>query len=114
MKIVRPRKTGKTSVPPLSIVTRSISREKSEMSYDHVNPKTSAVSDSTNASDIPTLGLSPHAALRAIHERNRKVETDNAFLQQQLETIRTLMENDRESRERDKASLDLLRAQIAQ
>ena len=71
MKIVRPRKTGKTSVPPLTIVTRSISEKKREMSSKTVNPNTSTVSESTNVVDsLPPPGLSPEAALEVVHMRN--------------------------------------------
>ena len=52
------------------------------MSSETTNPNTSVVSDSTNTSDfLPPHGLSQEAALRAIHERNQKVESENAFLQ---------------------------------
>ena len=71
--------------------------------------------DSTTTSDSrPPPGLSPEAALKAVHERNQKVETENAFLQQQLANLRTLMENDREARERDRVERETDRASLAQ
>ena len=59
--------------------------------------------------------------MKAIYERNKKLEGDNAILLRQMTDMRLLMEQDREarevdraSREQEKASLDLLRAQLAQ
>ena len=79
-----------------------------------------------NVSDVPPPGLSPRSALRAVQERNLRVENENVFLQEQLTIIKTLMENDKEAKERDrlemakhratkeqeKASLELLRSQL--
>ena len=69
------------------------------MSSDPVNPNISIAAETSTS--LPPHGLSPEAALMALHERNQKMESDNAFLQQQLENIRTLMLNDKEARERD-------------
>ena len=81
---------------------------------------------SLNISEVPPPGLSPRSALRAVQERNLRVENENVFLQEQLTIIKTLMENDKEARERDRvemakhraameqerASLELLRTQL--
>ena len=84
------------------------------MSSDLVNSSTSAISASMNVSEIPPPGLSPRSALRAVHERNLKVESENAFLQEQITIIRTLMENDQEARERDRAEREKDRVSIEQ
>ena len=67
-----------------------------------------------NVSDVPPPGLSPRSALRAVQERNLRVENENVFLQEQLNTIKTLMENDKEARERDRLEMAKHRAAMEQ
>ena len=75
-------------------------------------PENTSTSTNPVDSQMPP-GFGPEA-LQALSARNQKLESENALLLWQMVDIRLLMEQDRESRERDKASLDLLRTQMAQ
>ena len=71
--IVRPSKTRKASLPPLSIVTRSIAKKKREKkSTGPVNETASTSAAYTSTTEVPP-GFGPEA-MQAIHARNQKLE----------------------------------------
>ena len=82
------------------------------MSTGLVEENTFTSAANTSTSDVPP-GFGPET-MKAIFEMNQKLKCDNEILLRQITDMRTLIEQGRESREADKASLELLKAQLAQ